>query len=144
MIPNLQAFAIRAALIAAACLACWVGGCTSERMDWKAKEAASESLAEAKVEGLKHELDHISKTGRQVQDFIAAVHQRELDSLRNRPPRRIEVIRGGACGGVSGAELSGPDASFLVGEAARAQRILAERNEVIDKFNALLSQCNSN
>lgn len=144
MIPNLQAIAIRAALIAAACLACWVGGCTSERMDWKAKEAASESLAEAKVEGLKHELDHITETGKQVQDFIAAVHQRELDSLRNRPPRRVEVIRGGACGGVSGAELSGPDASFLVGEAARAQRILAERNEVIDKFNALLSQCNSN
>lgn len=144
MIPNLQAIAIRAALFAAACLACWVGGCTSERIDWKAKEAASESLAEAKVEGLKHELDHITETGKQVQDFIADIHQRDLDSLRNRPPRRVEVIRGGACEGVSGAQLSKPDSEFLIGEAARAERIRKERDEIADKFNALLSQCNSN
>lgn len=141
---NLQAIAIRAALVLVACVACWIGGCTHEREAWEIKVAASESLADAKAEGLKHELDHITATGKQVQGFIAAVYERQLDGLRNRPPRRVEVIRSGTCEGVSGAELSGPDSAFLVGEAARAQRILEERNEIADKFNALLARCNSN
>lgn len=138
---DLQSAAIKWAAIATMIGAAWIGGCTRERFAWEAKVSASEAIADSKTEGLKHELDHIKTTNQQVQDFIADIHQRDLDSLRNRPPRRVEVIRGGACEGVSGAQLSGPDAQFLTGEAARAERIRQERDEVADKFNALLKTC---
>lgn len=138
---DLQATAIKWAAIAAMIGAAWVGGCTRERFAWEAKVSASESIADSKTEGLKHELEHIKTTNRQVQDFISDIHQRDLDSLRNRAPRRVEVIRGGACEGVSGAQLSRQDSEFLIGEAARAERIRQERDEVADRFNALLKTC---
>ena len=145
MIPimsfDLQALAVRAGLAVAIGAALWVGGCTHERHQWEVKQAASESLADAKSDGLKAELQLKDDTHEQLLDFIGAVYQRDLDSLRKRPPRRIEVIRGGTCEGVSGAELSRPDAEFLTGEAARAERIRTERDELADKFNKLLKAC---
>lgn len=147
MIPimsfDLPAIATRAGILAAVGAALWVGGCTHERHQWEIKQAASESLADARSEGLKTELQLKDETHAQLLDFIGAVYQRDLDSLRNRPPRRVEVIRSGACTGVSGAELSRPDAEFLTGEAARAERIRTERDEIAGKFNDLLKACNS-
>ena len=140
---DLGAWALRIGLVAALCLASWVGGCAKERMRWEVKAAAAETLADTKVNGLITELKRKEDTHAQILDFVAAVHQRDVDSLRNRPARRIEVVRSGACEGVTGAQLSGPDAGFLTGEAARAQRVLSERDEIAGKFNALLKACNS-
>lgn len=47
-----------------------------------------------------------------------------LVQLRNRPERLPEASRA-ACSGATGAELSGPDAGFLVREAARADELRA-------------------
>lgn len=133
--------ATRAGLIVAAAAALWVGGCTHERHRWEVAQAASESHADAVFDGLKAELKLKDETHAQLLDFVGAVHQRDLDSVRNRPPRRVEVVRAGTCEGVTGAQLSGPDAGFLVGEAARAERIRVERDDLAGKFNALLSAC---
>lgn len=56
---------------------------------------------------------------------INATLERDLDGLRNRPPRTIRVPTdsGVECAGTTGAELSGPDAGFLAREAARADRL---------------------
>ena len=140
---DIGAWVLRIGLVAALCVASWIGGCTKERMRWEVKAAAAESLADTKVETLKDELKLKEDTHAQVLDFVAAVHQRDVDSLRNRPARRVEVVRSGACAGVTGAQLSGPDAGFLTGEAARAQRVLSERDEIAGKFNALLKACST-
>ena len=50
---------------------------------------------------------------------VIARHLATIDELRNRPERSVNS---GACTGASGAELSRPDAGFLAGEAARAER----------------------
>lgn len=42
-----------------------------------------------------------------------------IDELRNRPERAVNPT---TCTGATGAELSRPDAGFLAGEAARADR----------------------
>lgn len=42
-----------------------------------------------------------------------------IDELRNRPERTVHTSD---CKGATGAELSRPDAGFLAGEAARAER----------------------
>lgn len=140
---DLGAWVLRVGLIAALCLASWVGGCCKERMRWEVQAASAEALADTKVSTLEDALKFKEDTHAQVLDFVAAVHQRDLDSLRNRPTRRVEVVQGGACAGVTGAELSRPDAGFLTGEAARAQRILSERDEIAGKFNDLLKACDS-
>jgi hypothetical protein len=51
----------------------------------------------------------------------------DLDRLRDRPAVRVRTIiyPGATCKGTTGADLSGPDASFLVREAARADTIRA-------------------
>lgn len=51
----------------------------------------------------------------------------DLDGLRNRPGRADGVSDAArvACAGGTGAELSGPDAVFLAGEAARADALRA-------------------
>lgn len=134
---NIRALGIAVAVGAAL----WVGGCTHERHRWEVMAAASESHADATAEGLKAELKLKDETHAQILDFVGAVHQRDLDSVRNRPARRPEAVRGATCEGVTGAQLSGPDAGFLVGEAARAQRILAERDDLAGKFNDLLKAC---
>lgn len=135
------ATAIKWGLLAVLVVGAWVGGCTNERTKWKAKEIASESLADVRVEGLKRELELSKESGKQAVALVSDVLNAQLDGLRNRPMRRVEVIRGGACTGVTGAELSRPDGEFLEREAARAQRILIERDKVIQDFNSLLAAC---
>jgi len=64
-----------------------------------------------------------------------------VGELRNRPERPAAASGTGgdpparqAC---TGAELYRPDAEFLVREAARAQRVLIERDDLWEKYNAL-------
>lgn len=56
---------------------------------------------------------------------IAAARDAALRELRNRPERMPETSAA-SCAGSSGAELSRPDAEFLVGEAARADQLRAD------------------
>lgn len=125
------------------CSSCWIGGCTTERHSWQVKAAQAESVADARSESLQDIIKLKDDTHAQVLDFVAAVHERDLDSLRNRPPRRIEVVRDGACSGSTGAELSRPDAEFLAGEAARAERVLEGLRTLTGKYNQLLKSCSS-
>jgi|GEM_PF-773768 len=71
---------------------------------------------------------------------VAAVNAgllRDLDELRHRPGRAAGVsqVARADCAGGTGAELSGEDAAFLAGEAARADLLraaLATCYEVMD------------
>lgn len=71
---------------------------------------------------------------------VAAVNdalRRDLDELRHRPGRAAGVSQAARadCAGTTGAELSGEDAAFLAGEAARADLLraaLATCYEVMD------------
>jgi hypothetical protein len=56
---------------------------------------------------------------------LSAALERARVELRNRPDRMPEASRQ-ACPGATGAELSRPDAEFLVGEAARADQLRAD------------------
>lgn len=65
-----------------------------------------------------------------------------VSELRNRPerPAAIASATGSnpqAAQACTGAELYRPDAEFLAREAARAQRILIERDDLWEKYNAL-------
>jgi hypothetical protein len=53
----------------------------------------------------------------------------QLRELRDRPVDRLPPAAAAACVGTSGAELSRPDAEFLAGEAARAERLIARLDE---------------
>ena len=56
---------------------------------------------------------------------LSADLERARHELRNRPDRMPEASRQ-ACAGATGAELSRPDAEFLVGEASRADQLRAD------------------
>lgn len=137
----IQLWLARLGIVAGAFCIGWIGGCNHEAQDRRLDEQAAESSAERKTEFLSLELKHVEDTHKQMLEFVDSVYRTDLDRLRNRPPRRIEVIKAGTCTGVSGAELSGPDAEFLTGEAARAQRILNERNACTAELNAVQAAC---
>lgn len=58
---------------------------------------------------------------------VAAARDAAVASLRDRPDRRPDLSgpAAAACAGATGAELSRPDAVFLVGEASRADNLRA-------------------
>ncbi len=69
---------------------------------------------------------------------IASINARlvtALGELRNRPDRR--PVDTAACQGATGAGLSGPDAGFLEGEAARANTLRAELGACYEKYDSL-------
>lgn len=73
---------------------------------------------------------------------IAARYATDLDSLRKRADRRPAPSGGTApaatsCEGATGAELSRPDAEFLVSEAARADRQRAALGACYSAYDAL-------
>lgn len=135
---------MRLALIAAA-LALFAGtwlhgnahGRTVERETWAAKtEKARADAHEAarKTEQQRYGvlLDALNAQFME-QRVISAGLNADLERLRNRPERRIETVPGDpatGCKGATGAELSGPDARFLVRLAARA-----------DQHRAALASC---
>lgn len=60
-----------------------------------------------------------------------------LDSLRDRPNRPMPEATRADCKGATGAELSGPDAAFLAGEAARADRTRAAYELCLTAYDTL-------
>lgn len=153
---RLLAKAVLVLLLVAAALAAyhwWAGrqqaiGEARVQARWDAdnirRERATNAQREAHArEGFRRFELHASIEERKNRE-IAALHHRVaglLDQLRSRPERPAgsgtaagNPAPGQAC---TGAELYRPDAEFLVREAARAQRILAERDACHDKYDAL-------
>lgn len=63
---------------------------------------------------------------------INARHAVAIAGLRNRAGRMPEAART-TCAGATGAELSGPDGSFLAGEAARARELQVQLGSCQDR-----------
>jgi hypothetical protein len=101
-------------------------GRQSERAKWEArinKERAEASESARKQERAQQE--QVNESLRKENERMASINAglaADLDELRNRPPRRVPETPGTSCEGATGAELSGPDAGFLAGLAARADR----------------------
>lgn len=98
------------------------------------RAAAAQARAEATQEARRFEQAHAARV-QEIQDAKDADLRRiggrlaaALDRLRDRPKRPADMPEAGraACAGATGAELSGPDAAFLAGEAARADTLRAE------------------
>ena len=100
-------------------------------------QAQAAALAKTKAEALATEstwkgrvYEQHRKGEIEVQNIAAAL-ERSARELRDRGPRRTELPGppAAACQGATGAELSEPDGRFLVGEAARANRLRAALGE---------------
>ncbi len=69
---------------------------------------------------------------------INATHAAAIVRLQNRPDRRPNVPDvAAACQGANGADLSRPDGSFLVGEAARADTLRAALIQCYAQYDAV-------
>lgn len=124
MSPHLLLGAVLA--IVGAFLAGDIHGHQSERATWQAK--VEEARAEAS-ESARHQEQvkqgKINEALRKENERMARINAGladDIDELRNRPPRRVPKTTGTSCEGATGAELSGSDAQFLAGLAARADR----------------------
>ncbi len=98
---------------------------------WLAKtETDKRKAVEQALQTERIQQGKVNEALRQQADSQATINNRlrtDLASLRNRPERssNLPATTGPACTGVTGSELSRPDAEFLVGEAARADTIRA-------------------
>ncbi|MGA0608813.1 hypothetical protein [Caldimonas sp. KR1-144] len=114
--------------VMALCLASYGAG---RFQQWRADDRAGKAVALAATQDAREREAAARKSEREIADAQLANLRRinarlaaDLDGLRNRPDRLPDTERA-ACTGTSGAELSGPDAGFLVREAARADAVLA-------------------
>ena len=94
-------------------------------------KAALVALAEA-VEQQQRTNDAHLQASRRVGARLAD----DLERLRQRP-ERLPASDAQACAGAGGAELSGPDAAFLVREAARADQIRAGLEACYKQYDAI-------
>jgi len=101
----------------------WVKGGTAKENQYKAAVLAAEQKAREIEHTWQGAADAIVKN----LEAKRAVTQRNLDvalnGLRDRPERHLPNDPGVNCKGATGAELSRPDAIFLVRETARAERL---------------------
>ena len=104
----------------------------AERLAWQSKTdqiKAEASEAARVIERTQQEAARNAIQNQLTEERRIAVALRtDIDSLRERPPRTVRVEVPGApanCEGVTGRELSRPDAEFLAGLAARADRLRA-------------------
>ncbi len=109
----------------------FASGSNSADTRWKAKinQERAESQAAARATEQRHQ-EAANAIARRHANNVSTIRRNldiALDSLRDRPDRPAgvpEATRPG-CAGSTGAELSRPDAEFLVREAARADDIRA-------------------
>jgi hypothetical protein len=105
-----------------------------ERTTWQAKveQTRAEASEEARRIERQRQEDADAATQKQIDDLgrINDGLVADIDRLRNRPPRVIRVPGDTitTCESATGAELSGPDARFLAGLAARADECRATLN----------------
>lgn len=115
-----------------------------ERTAWTARIEKERADAAQAARAEEHrQQEQINDTLRKQNATLGRVNaglRRDIDGLRNRPERPAGMPPSGRsdCSGGSGAELSRPDAEFLVGEAARADELRAGLDAcyaVIDTMN---------
>lgn len=119
----------------------WKGygaGKESVQAEWnKERLAHSQALTEAIQKGrdterqMQSQADKFQTEKRNEIDRITRQHRAVVDSLRNRPERPASPVSGSAGtpqgqSGCTGVGLHREDAEFLIGEAARADKIRAE------------------
>jgi hypothetical protein len=141
--------ALVALMVTAAAGKGWQAGSGHVQARWNAEKAERVQQAlEASQEARRIEQQRAAKV-QEIQDGKDADLRRinarlgaALEQLRNRPNRPADLPEAGraACAGASGAELSGPDASFLEREAARADALRRELGACQERERAALSQ----
>ena len=89
---------------------------------WQLSVTEDANAALKAQQKLQEQVNAITVQSQKDKSAIAGRLAAALDELRNRPLRLSESARA-ACDGVSGRELSAPDAGFLVREASRADRL---------------------
>jgi TolA-binding protein len=119
----------------------------TERADEARKRAETHGKelvrAQEREIALKAVASRLQQENRDENRRIAALYQRELDGLRNRPEARAGADTGGvpegaaAGAGCTGAGLARPDAAFLAGYAADAARLQAALDHCEARYNAL-------
>lgn len=115
----------------------FVKGRSYEEGKWQAKVAEQTQKARETEQMWQGAYNEASKT---YLAKIGVTNERlriALDSLRDRQPRPLPEAPRADCKGATGAELSGPDAAFLAGEAARADRIRAGYDLCLKSYDQL-------
>ena len=122
---NLELLVLRGVAAAGLLVAAWGYGVhwSNERHELKRLQAVEQARQveanwQTNVEALQ-EIHHAEVRR------LSSELERARSELRNRPDRMPEASRQ-ACAGATGAELSRPDAEFLVGEAARGDQLRAD------------------
>lgn len=110
--------------------AIWLHGCSVGQAGEKrkAEAAAHQAMSEARVietNWQKH-AQSLNEARNEELRMVADSHARALAGLRNRAPARMPAASEPACAGAGPAQLSRPDAEFLVGEAAAADQLRAD------------------
>jgi hypothetical protein len=101
-------------------------GKATVRAEWTAANLEQERLAAKETQRRIEKSAENQRIRDEELRAINALYADALERLRNRPERRaVQASNPTACAGASGAELSGPDAGFLAGEAARANVLRA-------------------
>lgn len=146
-----QKVLIAAALAAVLCAAAYMRGMRSGedrvRAQWDAERAAiaqatQQAMQEriAAEEQLRRQADEQQKTYQKKIARLTADRDALLRSVRERPSRDSggDVPGTAAAGGArcTGAELHREDAEFLVGEAARADRIAEQLSACVAQYDA--------
>lgn len=101
-------------------------GVASNEATWQARLVEQENAALKAQAALQEQVNAITLQSQREKSAIGGKLNAALDSLRNRPADRLPESSRAACDGATGAELSRPDSRFLVGEAARADRVSAD------------------
>lgn len=104
----------------------YTSGKASNEAEWQAKLQAQENEALKQQQKMQEKVNEVTATLQADKRSINAKYVAVLDELRNRPADRLPDTSRAACNGATGAELSRPDAVFLVGEAARADKLAAD------------------
>lgn len=152
MLPLGNRIAIAAVILVIACFGAYKRGLhhgeAKIQAKWDAERAAiaratQQAMQEriAAEEQLRRRADEQQKTYQQKIARLAAERNALLDSVRNRPARdRGGDVPGAAAAGdragCTGAGLSREDAEFLVGEAARADRIAEQLSACVAQYEA--------
>lgn len=128
LLPSWAWALVIAAAVATIAAAGWMKGAAHVQAKWDdEKHAQTVAAMEQRIEWEKQLANVRNEKNAELQRIGVALGD-ALERLRNRPERMPEPARA-ACKGSTGAELSGSDAGFLVGLAARADRLRADLAE---------------
>ncbi|MCB6184305.1 hypothetical protein LIN78_12190 [Leeia sp. TBRC 13508] len=124
LIPAPYRWAVIGLLMLAVAIVAYLKGASAVMTEWELTDAKAYA---AEMQRFKTQQENTNVTINQLQQDRTDISNRlqsALVSLHNRPSRMPETARA-HIKGTAGSELSREDASFLVGESARADRLQA-------------------